>query len=174
MVVGLQPNLWPAQFWLELLGLEALIQPWLSDPQIALWSIIIVDVWKWTGFHVVLYLAGLQSISSDFYEVAIIDGAGPLKRFWYVTFPLLAPITFVNVLLSLSGAFVRNFDLVFVMTGGGPNHATEVVLTHLQTQAFRLGKLGYAAAMGYVLFIIVVVISALYIRSARSGTYDID
>ena len=157
---------------LELIGLDSLIRPWLSDTSTALGAIITVDIWKWTGFHMVLYLAGLQSIPRDLYEVAIIDGASAWQRLIRITLPLLAPVTFINVLLSLSGAFVRNFDLVYVMTDGGPNNATEVVLTHLVTQAFKFGKLGYASAMGFVLFAIVGAIGAVYVRIGRSGTYN--
>jgi raffinose/stachyose/melibiose transport system permease protein len=157
---------------LRAVGLGALSRPWLGDPATALWAIIVVDIWKWTGFHMVLYLAGLQTIPRELLEAATIDGAGRWRRLFDVTLPLLAPVTFVNVLLALNGAFVRNFDLVYVMTGGGPNHQTEVVLTHMVAQAFRQGNLGYSAAMGYVLFAIVAVISAVYIRSARSGTHD--
>ena len=145
-------------------GLGGLTRPWLSDPATALWAIIAVDIWKWTGFHMVLYLAGLQTIPRDLYEAATIDGAGRWRQLFDVTLPMLAPVTFVNVLLALNGAFVRNFDLVYVMTGGGPNHQTEVVLTHMVAEAFRQGNLGYSAAMGYVLFAIVAVISAVYIR----------
>ncbi|MFN8590609.1 MAG: sugar ABC transporter permease [Thermomicrobiales bacterium] len=158
---------------LNALGLGHLARPWLADPTTALWAIIAVDIWKWTGFHMVLYLAGLQTIPRDLLEAATIDGAGRWRRLLDVTLPLLAPVTFVNVLLALNGAFVRNFDLVYVMTGGGPNHQTEVVLTHMVAQAFRQGNLGYSAAMGYVLFIIVALISAVYIRAARAGTHDI-
>lgn len=157
---------------LELVGLDGLIRPWLSDTSTALGAIITVDIWKWTGFHMVLYLAGLQAIPRDLYEVAIIDGASAWQRLIRITLPLLAPVTFINVLLSLSGAFVRNFDLVYVMTDGGPNNATEVVLTHIVTQAFKFGKLGYASAMGFVLFAIVSAIGAVYVRIGRSGTYN--
>ena len=134
---------------LELLGLDNLVRPWLSDPSTALGAIITVDIWKWTGFHMVLYLAGLQSIPKDLYEVAIIDGAGAWTRLLRITLPLLAPVTFINVLLSLNGAFVRNFELVFVMTDGGPNNATEVVLTHLVTQAFPLRQAGLRVGDGF-------------------------
>lgn len=157
---------------LELVGLDSLIRPWLSDTSTALGAIITVDIWKWTGFHMVLYLAGLQAIPRDLYEVAIIDGASAWQRLIRITLPLLAPVTFINVLLSLSGAFVRNFDLVYVMTDGGPNNATEVVLTHIVTQAFKFGKLGYASAMGFVLFAIVSAIGAVYVRIGRSGSYN--
>lgn len=157
---------------LELAGLDSWIRAWLSDQATALGAIITVDIWKWTGFHMVLFLAGLQSIPRDLYEVAIIDGAGAWTRLTRITLPLLAPVTFISVLLSLNGAFVRNFELVFVMTDGGPNHTTEVVLTHLVTQAFRFGKLGYASAMGFALFVVVAVIAFTYIRIGRSGAYN--
>lgn len=157
---------------LNAVGLGGLARPWLGDPATALWAIIAVDIWKWTGFHMVLYLAGLQTIPQELYEAAVIDGAGRWRRLLDVTLPMLAPVTFVNVLLALNGAFVRNFDLVYVMTGGGPNHQTEVVLTHMVAQAFRQGNLGYSAAMGYALFAIVAAISAVYIRVARAGAHD--
>lgn len=155
------------------LGLEDWIRQWLSDPQIALGSIIWVDVWKWTGFHVVLYLAGLQTIPRDLYEVAILDGASAWAQLRNITLPLLAPVTFINILLALNGAFVRNFDLVYVMTKGGPNNTTEVVLTHLVNEGFRFGNLGYAAALGYVLFVIVAVISAVYVYVGRGGKANV-
>ena len=157
---------------LNAVGLGELSRPWLSDPTTALWAIIAVDIWKWTGFHMVLYLAGLQTIPRELYEAATLDGAGRWRQLFDVTLPMLAPVTFVNVLLAMNGAFVRNFDLVYVMTGGGPNNQTEVVLTHMVAEAFRQGNLGYSAAMGYVLFAIVAVISAVYIRLAQAGARD--
>ena len=140
---------------LDLFGLGGLKQSWLGDADIALYSIIVVDVWKWLGFHAVIYLAGLQTIPSELYESAKMDGAGPLQRFRHVTVPMMMPIVFINTILGLSGAFVRNFDIVYVLTKGGPNHATEVVLTYMMSKAFQDGAMSYAAAIGYVLFLIV-------------------
>ena len=140
---------------LDLFGLGGLKQSWLGDADIALYSIIVVDVWKWLGFHAVIYLAGLQTIPSELYESAKMDGAGPLQRFRHVTVPMMMPIIFINTILGLSGAFVRNFDIVYVLTKGGPNHATEVVLTYMMSKAFQDGAMSYAAAIGYVLFLIV-------------------
>jgi raffinose/stachyose/melibiose transport system permease protein len=135
--------------------LAGLKRSWLGDADIALYSIIVVDVWKWLGFHAVIYLAGLQTIPAELHESATIDGAGSLQRFWHITLPLMMPIVFINTILGLSGAFVRNFDIVYVLTKGGPNHATEVVLTYMMNKAFQDGAMSYAAAMGYVLFLIV-------------------
>ncbi|RUU35739.1 sugar ABC transporter permease [Mesorhizobium sp. M6A.T.Ca.TU.002.02.2.1] len=140
---------------LDLFGLGGLKQSWLGDADIALYSIIVVDVWKWLGFHAVIYLAGLQTIPAELYESAKMDGAGPVQRFWHVTLPMMMPIVFINTILGLSGAFVRNFDIVYVLTKGGPNHATEVVLTYMMSKAFQDGAMSYAAAIGYVLFLIV-------------------
>jgi ABC-type sugar transport system permease subunit len=136
-------------------GLGFLKRTWLGDADIALYSVIAVDVWKWLGFHAVIYLAGLQTIPAELYESATMDGAGRAGRFWHVTLPLLMPIVFINVILGLSGAFVRNFDIVYVLTKGGPNHATEVVLTDMMKRAFQDGAMSYGSAMGYVLFLIV-------------------
>jgi raffinose/stachyose/melibiose transport system permease protein len=140
---------------LDLVGLGGLKASWLGDADIALYSIIVVDVWKWLGFHAVIYLAGLQTIPTELYESATMDGAKRLSQFWHITLPLLMPIVFINTILSLSGAFVRNFDIVYVLTKGGPNHATEVVLTYMMAKAFQDGAMSYAGAMGYVLFVIV-------------------
>jgi raffinose/stachyose/melibiose transport system permease protein len=140
---------------LDLVGLGGLKASWLGDANIALYAIIAVDVWKWLGFHAVIYLAGLKTIPPELYESAAMDGANRLGQFWHITLPLLTPIVFINTILALSGAFVRNFDIVYVLTKGGPNHATEVVLTYMMSKAFQDGAMSYAGAMGYVLFVIV-------------------
>jgi raffinose/stachyose/melibiose transport system permease protein len=140
---------------LDATGLGMLKQSWLGDANTALYSVIAVDVWKWLGFHAVIYLAGLQTIPADLYESATMDGAKRLRRFWHITLPLIMPIVFINTILGLSGAFVRNFDIVYVLTKGGPNHATEVALTYMMRKAFQDGQMSYAAAMGYVLFVLV-------------------
>jgi raffinose/stachyose/melibiose transport system permease protein len=158
---------------LDLAGLGGWKRSWLGDADIALWSVIVVDVWKWLGFHAVLYLAGLQTVPRDFYEAATMDGAGVVRRFWHVTLPLLAPIVFINTILAFSGAFVRNFVIVYVLTKGGPNHATEVVLTDMMTEAFQNGSLGYASAMGYVLFLVVGLLSIALIAAMRRRQAEI-
>ncbi|CCV07201.1 Binding-protein-dependent transport systems inner membrane component [Mesorhizobium metallidurans STM 2683] len=158
---------------LDLFGLGGLKQSWLGDANIALYSIIVVDVWKWLGFHAVIYLAGLQTIPSELYESAKMDGAGPVQRFWHVTLPMMMPIVFINTILGLSGAFVRNFDIVYVLTKGGPNHATEVVLTYMMSKAFQDGAMSYAAAIGYVLFLIVGLASVGLLALMRRQRLDV-
>jgi ABC-type sugar transport system permease subunit len=142
---------------LKTLGLSSWIRGWLSDPHVALYSVMFVDVWKWTGFHMVLFLAGLQGISQEYYEVAELDGAGSWHKFTNITVPLLSQVIAVSVMMSLIGAFVSNYDLVYVMTGGGPTHATEVALTWIVTTTFQFFDVGKANAMSMVLFVLVAI-----------------
>lgn len=149
---------------LNAIGAGGLIQGWLSDPSIALASVMTVDVWKWTGFHVVIILAGLQGIPEELDEAAALDGAGRGRIFWHITLPMLRPVLMFSVLMSLVGAFVSNYDLVKVMTGGGPNHATEVALTWIVNTTFAGLNVGKANAMSMILFLLVIVIGVLQVR----------
>lgn len=146
---------------LQAVGLGGLVQGWLSNPRIALWSVMAVDVWKWTGFHMVLFLAGLQTIPTELYEAAQLDGAGRWRSFLHITLPLLRPVIAFSTLLSLVGAFVANYDLVYVMTKGGPLHATEVALTWIVSTTFRFANVGKADAMSMLLFACVAVLGIL-------------
>lgn len=151
---------------LSALGLGFLKQDWLGSPDTAFGAVMLVDVWKWTGFHLVIYLAGLQCIPSELYEAAAIDGAGPWTKFRHVTWPLLWPYTAINLLLACLGAF-SVFDLVYVMTQGGPFKATNVVMIEVYLQAFQFNRLGYAAAMSLLLLLLVTLISAFVLRAFR-------
>ena len=142
---------------MQALGLGSLIQGWLSNPKIALFSVMVVDIWKWTGFHMVLFLAGLQGISKEYYEAAEIDGAGMFRKFFHITVPLLGQVTAVSVIMSMVGAFVGNYDVVYVMTGGGPFHSTEVALTWIVNTTFRYAQVGKANAMSMILFVFVAI-----------------
>jgi raffinose/stachyose/melibiose transport system permease protein len=158
--------------FLDVIGLGGLKRSWLGDADIALYAVVAVDVWKWLGFHAVLYLAGLQTIPADVIDAAKIDGATAWQRLTRITMPLLVPIIFINLVLAFSGAFVRNFDVVYVLTQGGPYHATEVIMTHMVSEAFRNGALTYAAAMGYVLFFITAIISGIMILLMRRSRIE--
>jgi len=145
------------------LGLERLIQNWLADPKVALGSLIAVDIWKWYGFHMVIFLAGLQSIPYEYYEAARIDGATRVRQFLSITLPLLAPVMLVNVTTSLMGGF-NVFDIPFVMTEGGPANSTLVLALHIYLRGFKFYRFGYAAAMSYALLVLVVVITAVQLK----------
>jgi raffinose/stachyose/melibiose transport system permease protein len=140
-------------------GLGSWKQDWLGDPQLALWSIVGVIVWQFCGYSMVIFLAGLQSIPKEIYEAAAIDGGGPVRRFWSVIRPLLAPAITVNLMLSIIGG-IKLFDQVFALTGGGPGHATDTISTLIYKDAFALGEFGYSIALAVVLTIIVAVVSS--------------
>jgi ABC-type sugar transport system permease subunit len=126
--------------------------PWLSDSWWARASILIVHVWKTTGFYLVIILAGLQNIPGEVYEVASIDGASRRQQFLYITLPLLRPTLAVCALVGLVTSF-ELFDLVQVLTNGGPARSTEILITWIYKQGFRFGNFGYSAALTVVLFV---------------------
>jgi raffinose/stachyose/melibiose transport system permease protein len=140
-------------------GLGAWQHNWLGEPNLALWSIVGVIVWQFAGYSMVIFLAGLQSIPQEIYEAAAIDGAGPVRRFWSVTRPLLAPAFTINLMLSIIGG-IKLFDQVWALTGGGPGHATDTLSTLIYKDAFTLGEFGYSIALAVVLTIIVALVSA--------------
>jgi ABC-type sugar transport system permease subunit len=154
---------------LTALGLGWLKSDWLGSPETAFGAVVLVDLWKWTGFHVVIYLAGLQSIPSDLQEAAALDGAGPWQRFWRITVPLLKPFTAINALLATLGS-LSVFDLVYVMTQGGPVKATDVVMIEVYNQAFQFNQLGYAAAMSTIMLVLIVLVSIALLRGFGQTT----
>jgi raffinose/stachyose/melibiose transport system permease protein len=156
---------------LQALGLKFLIQDWLGSPTMALPSLMIVDIWKWYGFHMVIFLAGLQTIPAELYEAASIDGASRWDNFWRITFPLLQPVMLVNVTISLMGAF-NVFDIPYIMTEGGPGNATLVMALHIYIRGFKFYKFGYAAALNYVLLVIVTLVGTVQMWLMSRGKTD--
>ncbi|MBB6635086.1 carbohydrate ABC transporter permease [Cohnella thailandensis] len=138
------------------IGLGSLGQDWLNDPKWALFSIIVTDIWRVAGFAMVVYLAGLQFIPKDLTESASIDGAGYWRRFRHIVFPLLAASFTVNVLLSVIGS-MKVFEMVMVLTDGGPGYTTEVFYTYIRS-TFSLGQMGYSTAINLMLFVLVTVV----------------
>ncbi len=127
---------------------------WLGDEKIALYSVLITQVWQWTGWSMVIYIANLKSIDGNLYEAADIDGASGIQKFFRVTLPLLYPSVSFNVLMSLIGG-MKMFDAVFVMTKGGPGYATETIMTTLIREGFNSGRTAYACAFAVIFFIVV-------------------
>lgn len=150
---------------LGMLGLDALQKDWLGNAKTALNSIMFVQVWKWAGFSMAIFLAGLQGISRDYYEAARIDGASWIQRFRNVTFPLLAPAFTVVVTMNTIGA-LKVFEQVYVMTGGGPGNATQVLGTYIYRE-FSKGTLGRSTAMGLILFVMITVIAVVINKLLR-------
>ncbi|MCZ7422106.1 sugar ABC transporter permease [Verrucosispora sp. WMMA2121] len=153
---------------LAAVGLGSWQQDWLGDPEMALWSVVAVIVWQFAGYSMVIFLAGLQSVPKELYEAAAIDGTGPVRRFWSVVRPQLAPAITINLMLSIIGG-IKLFDQVYALTGGGPGHATDTISTLIYKEAFTLGEFGYSIALAVVLTIIVAVVSTgQYLMLARN------
>jgi raffinose/stachyose/melibiose transport system permease protein len=153
------------------LHLDSLAVDWLGDPKIALRSLMLVDIWKWYGFHMVIFLAGLQTIPAELYESARIDGASRLRQFTAITLPLLQPVMLVNVTLALMGGF-NVFDIPYVMTEGGPANSTTVMALHIYIQGFKFYKFGYSAALSYLLLTIVTIVAAIQMRLMTRESVD--
>lgn len=139
---------------------------WLGDPNAALPAIAAMNIWKGIGWTAVIFLAGLQSIPAELYEAAKVDGAGRLQRFVHLTIPLLRPTVLFLVVMLTIGAF-NTFIQVYIMTGGGPLHSTETVLTYMYTNAFASLDLGYGAAISYLFTLLMLAISIIQIRVLR-------
>lgn len=147
---------------------------WLGNPNLAMWSLIIADVWKTTSFAAILLLAGLQSIPEDLYEAYAIDGATPWQSFTQITLPLLMPQMVIVVLFRFAQSF-GVFDLVQVMTGGGPAGSTEMVSIYIYATVMRYLDFGYGAALVAVTFsllVIVVAIAAYWLRRSNTSIAD--
>ncbi|MCY8670034.1 sugar ABC transporter permease [Bacillus haynesii] len=137
--------------------------PWLSDPNIAIWSVIIANIWVGIPFNMLLISAGLSSLPEDVYESASLDGANAFQKFIHLTLPLLRPVITVVMMLGFIYTF-KVFDLVFVMTGGGPVHATEVLSTVSYRYSFDEFQFSMGAASANVLFFILLLVSLVYLR----------
>ena len=153
------PNLGLLNALLQALNLRAWQRGWLGDEATALWAVIGVISWHYVPFYMVLFLAGLTNIPRELYEAARLDGAGNWGVFQYVTLPLMRGVIRTAAILSLIGS-LKYFDLIWVMTGGGPNNATELMATYMYKQAFEQYRMGYASSVAVVLFVIAFVISS--------------
>jgi multiple sugar transport system permease protein len=143
---------------------------WLGDPNLALISVIIVNIWRGVPFYAISLLAGLQTINPELHDAAAIDGARPWQRFWYVTWPLLLPVTMVVVLFSVIQTFA-DFQLVYVLTGGGPANATQLFATYAYQIGVGTGLLSEGAAISLAMFpvlLVVVIVQLLYIRRVET------
>lgn len=155
-----------------LLGTVGITGPgWLFDPAWAMPTIVLTSVWKDLGFVMIIFLAGLQAIPRDFYEAAALDGAGAVERFRAITLPLLAPTTFFVGVISIINSF-QVFDQVWVMTEGGPAGATSVLVERVVRHAFSYGEMGYAAAISWVLFLLVFAATLIQFRLQRWSGLD--
>lgn len=143
-------------------------QLWLLDPKLAMPSLMMLGVWKWTGSVMVIYLAALQGIPETYYEAASIDGAGSFQQFWHITWPLLKPATFFN-LVTMGITSLQVFEQIFVLTAGGPGFSTSTVVYQIYEEAFQKFHMGYASAMAFVLFMIIMTLTLINFKFGDRG-----
>jgi len=153
---------------LDSLGISDTPTQWLGEPFLALNMVILADVWKNTSIVVFFILAGLQTIPSDIYEAARVDGAGPWRAFWRLTLPMLAPSIAVVLILRTIEAF-KVFDIIYVMTGGGPASGTQTIAFYTYLQAFSNQLFGYGAALAYLIVLAVFALAMVYLRILRQN-----
>ena len=149
----------------EILGLSLKGPSWLQDEAWAKPALIIMGVWQSVGgFNMILYLAALQGVPRDLYDAAEVDGANAWQKFWAVTWPQISPTTFFIAIMSIIGGFQAGFDPAYVMTGGGPNGSTTTIIYYLFNNAFKWYQMGYAAAIAWVLFLIILIFTLVQWR----------
>ena len=143
-------------------------QDWVNNPSLAMPMVILFSIWKYMGFQIVIFLAGLQNISREYYDAAEIDGANAWQRFWHITLPQLSPVTFFVLIISMIGAF-KVFDEIFVIFDGtpGPLGSAMTVMIFFYQQAFGRFKMGYASAVAYTMFVIIFLFTLLQTWVAR-------
>ncbi|AJY77627.1 sugar ABC transporter permease [Paenibacillus beijingensis] len=149
---------------LRMFGIEG--PNWLNDPSMALWALAIVGIWKGFGYNMVLYISGLKSIDRGLYEAASIDGAGRWRQFRNVTLPLLSPVTFFILVMSIISSF-QAFATIQIMTKGGPNNATNVLVYQIYQEAFQFFNIGVATASSVILLLIVGLLTVIQLRMSN-------
>ncbi|MDR5699727.1 carbohydrate ABC transporter permease [Agromyces aerolatus] len=165
----LDPQIGLVNTWLQAAGIDT--PDFLRDPATALPAIVVVGIWKGLGFTLIIILAGLQSVPGELYEAARIDGAGPWRQYWSITLPLLRPATtFATVIATVQS--LQLFELSYVMTRGGPLFSTESVVMYLYQRGFIDFRMGYASAIAWVLFVVILAISFVQLRMMRYQDVD--
>jgi multiple sugar transport system permease protein len=145
----------------NVMGLSPVL--WLTDLRTAMWALVIVDVWQWTPFVMLIALAGLSAVPRYLYEAAEVDRASGWFKFWNITLPLVTPLLLIALLFRTMDAY-KMFDQAYALTGGGPNHTTEVMSIYLYQMAFRDFNTGKGSALGYIMLVVVIALANLLIR----------
>jgi raffinose/stachyose/melibiose transport system permease protein len=162
------PNIGALNTILKYIGLENLTTPWLSNPKIAIFAVVLIHMWATIGYSMVVYIAGLQDIPEELYEAAEVDGVNIWKKFFYITLPLLRNSIMINIVLATINGFT-SFDFIYIMTRGGVNHSSEVLATLLYREGFNYGNIGYSSAIAVFLVIIVLLISVFQTQSIQEN-----
>ncbi|MDR0641786.1 MAG: sugar ABC transporter permease [Treponema sp.] len=167
-----EPNNGPVNHFLATLGIpEELLPRWFFSSKTALFTVVLVVVWKQAGYYMIMFLAGLKNIPVHLYEAARIDGAGRWQCFRHVTWPMLSPTTFMVTILCIIASF-QVFDIINVTTKGGPGRATTVLVFRIYREAFNNWKMGYSSAIAYFLFMIILVVTLVQWRGQKGWAND--
>ena len=145
------------------------IVPFLSRPELAKPTLIFINMWA-SGYAMVLFLASLQDVPKEYYEAATVDGANAIQKFLYITVPLMSPVILYNLVTGFIWAF-QDFSLPWLMTGGGPNGATEFYSLHLFRNAFRFLRMGKASAMAWMMFVVIIGFTFLLFKTSARWVY---
>lgn len=156
---------------LKAIGLSEAGIPWLTSPQWAIFSVMVVTVWKGLGYYMVIYLAGLQTIPQDLYEAAAIDGSDGVKRHWHITVPLMRPYLLLVAVISAISA-IKVFEEVYIMTQGGPRNSSKTIVYYVYEQAFQDLEMSYACTIGLVMFLMILALSVLRLSAQRLTSGD--
>ena len=163
-----QPAGGPVNQTLQALGvMQERLPQWFMSTKTALMTVVLVVVWKQAGYYMIMFMGGLKSIPNHLYEAAKIDGANAWELFWNVTWPMLSPTTFMVAILCIIESF-QVFDIINVTTQGGPGRATGVLVFRIYTEGFKNGKMGYASAIAYFLFLIIFVVTLIQWRGQKN------
>jgi multiple sugar transport system permease protein len=142
---------------------------WIADPKVALFAVMFTDIWQWTPFLMLIVLAGLQSISPEMYEAAEVDGASRSQTFGRVTLPLILPVMVIGILIRAMDSF-KLFDIIYLVTGGGPGDVTETISFYTYLQGFKFFSVGYTAAMAFLQLIVITIIAQVFVRFQKRQT----
>jgi len=163
-----EPQYGALNSFLDAIGLDFLITPWLSDPEMVTFSLIFAAIWRQIPYIMVLFLAGLKNVSQDQVEAAYVDGANAWQRFWNIILPALKPSMIIAVTVSIIDS-LRSFDIVFVMTKGGPFHSSTVLANFMYIEAFNNYRMGYGSAIAVIQFAITFGFIILYLLNAMKN-----
>jgi multiple sugar transport system permease protein len=163
-----EPNFGVINGLLRMVGVHG--PNWLGSTTWAMRSVISEAIWAGLGSNILIFLAGLQGIPQEYYEAAEIDGANAVQKFFSITMPLLSPTTFFLLVTGVIGAF-QVFDIPYIMTGGGPANATQMVIMYLYNNAFTIQRMGLAAAVSFIVFLVIIILTAINFRISKRWVF---
>lgn len=152
---------------LRAIGLDQLAQPWLGDSKLVMPAVLLVTVWRFTGFYLIVFMAALESIPQDIYDVATLDGTNLWQLGVHVLVPMLREVIIVAIAIAIT-ASIKRFDLIYIMTMGGPVHASELLATYMYKKAFLSFDMGYASTIAFFLFLLTLALVVIQLQSMRS------